>query len=655
MARPKFSSAQSSPLSRVAMILASLMAVATLQAESASAPLVETARSSLSEASDYFDERPYLEPGPALRARRSSQNLHEVRLAYQRERAARGDPAVLPDVRRRQQEALDAMDREASEALIGLPARRHGVSPAKWRPATLLRYVGLHSSVWHLAGNLLLLLLLCTHLEPALGVLRTAGVVLFGTLGASFGYVFSAPEVPNPLIGSSGLLAGLLAVFAWTMRGSRKEGFYTLAVVGGTLWLVVPAWVGVAWSFSYPGSELLGPPAASRMVYWSYAGAAVCALAAHVVPGLLRGRGRETAGLTNTARMSTGSIGLDDALKARAAGREEAAFQQLTVLLRREPEQLDAALLLSDVARCLGRHDEADDAMLRAIRIEAKRDQAVAAVRHWLDLTRREIPRSADPALLIRIASLLRHHEQRGAAVVALREGLERASGSNAAPVATRVARAAQELDPKLAHDAAWRALGSTELSLEERQNLEDLLAVVIPKLPGGEVNRSRAWAREGSAPEAIEIDTPNRVLDVVRATPIELDGEGVQIATHGGNKKRVPYDRIQAVSVGAVQGLASKPVLVVDLALNWRDSREGRLRVIRLRGDQFDPRRVMPAHSPLEAFRGLIRMLLERSEAVPLPDRRSALGLPFASFDGLSLYQHTVLVAESLVVENDS
>jgi hypothetical protein len=47
--------------------------------------------------------------------------------------------------------------------------------------------------------------------------------------------------------------------------------------------------------------------------------------------------------------------------------------------------------------------------------------------------------------------------------------------------------------------------------------------------------------------------------------------------------------------------------------------------------------------------------MLLERSEAVPLPDRRSALGLPFASFDGLSLYQHTVLVAESLVVENDS
>ena len=41
-------------------------------------------------------------------------------------------------------------------------------------------------------------------------------------------------------------------------------------------------------------------------------------------------------------------------------------------------------------------------------------------------------------------------------------------------------ARAAQELDPIIAHDAAWRALGCAELTLEERQNLEDLLAGVM-------------------------------------------------------------------------------------------------------------------------------------------------------------------------------
>jgi membrane associated rhomboid family serine protease len=639
----------------LALLLASLFGVATLQAEAGSDDLVEKARERISVAEAYFAEHPYLDPGSALRGLRTSETLEGIRTAWERKREAGGGPEALPRIARRQQAELDGVLAEASAALDELPARRHGLHPGHWRPLALLTHVFLHSGMWHLAGNVLLLLLLGVYLEPALGPARKAGVLVGGTLGAGLGFVFTAPGIDRVMIGSSGLLAGLLAVFAWDQRESRREGYYVTAMVGGLVWLMLPPWIGIPWSLAHPGAELLGSAPTPRLIYGSYAGGAIGAVAVYAVVSLLAGRHQESAAVAHGARTSTGSLGLDEALKARAAGREEAAFSLLTALLAREPEQLDAALLLADVAHSLGRKQKAEEAMLRAIRIEAKRNESAPAVRHWLDLAEREVPRGADPALLIRMASLLRHHEHPRAASTALSEALARSAGSNVAPVAARVARAAQELDPKLAHQAAWRALGSPELTLEERQNLEDLLAVVIPRLPGGEVGLSEAWRREEGEPEAITVETRIRVLDVVRATPVEIDAEGIHIATGGGTRKRVLFDRIEAVAVAAVEGLTDKPVLVVDLVLNWREAREHRLRVIRMRGDKFDPRRIAPADSPLDSFRKIVAVVLERARATPLPDRDSALGNPFASFQELALYERGVLMAEAPMSEKDT
>jgi membrane associated rhomboid family serine protease len=638
----------------LALLLASLFGVATLQAEAGSDQHAATARERLQVAEAYYEDHPYLEPGASLLGVRSAERLAELRAEWERKRGSRGGSEVLPRIARRQQAELDGMLAEATAALEQLPARRYGLHSSQWRPGSLFTHVFLHSGMWHLVGNVLLLLLLGVYLEPALGPIRTTCILLGGMLGAGLGFVFSVPGSDRVMIGSSGLLAGLLVVFAWDRRESRREGYYAVATIGGLVWLLLPPWIGIPWSLAYPGSELLGAAPSPRIVYGSYAGGAVGAGAVYALVSLLAGRREETAAIAHGARTSTGSLGLDEALKARAAGRDEAAFSLLTALLAREPEQLDAALLLADVSLSLGRKQKAEEAMLRAIRIEAKRNESGPAVRHWLDLTEREIPRAADPALLIRMASLLRHHEHPRAASAALREALVRTAGSNVAPIAARVARAAQELDPHLAHEAAWRALGCPELTLEERQNLEDLLAVVIPRLPGGDVALSEAWRREDGEPEAIDVETRIRVLDVVRATPVEIDGEGVHIATSAGVRKRVLFDRIDAVAVAAVEGLADKPVLVVDLVLNWRDARELRLRVIRMRGDKFDPRRIAPADSPLDSFRKIVSLVLDRAKAVPLPDRDSALGSPFASFQELALYERGVLMAEAPMCDGD-
>ena len=638
----------------VSLLLATVFGLATIQAVGASRPQVALAEERLRDAIGYFEAHPYLEPGDVVRDKLTHARVMELRANHEQRREAEGDPPVIAGIMRRQQKELDGIAYEVRQAIAALPVRALGVDPSEWRPTTLLTYVALHSGTFHLAGSLLLLLLIGLFLEPALGPTRMLLVSTFATLGAGMGYAFSLPDVGHVMIGSSGMLAGLLVVFAWELRVSRNEGFYPVTLVGGGLWLLLPSWLGTPWSLWHPGVELLSAMPSPTVVYTGLAGGVAGAMSSHLVLRLLGGR-RDESNITHSAKTSTGSATLDQALKERAAGREESAYQMLTVLLHKEPEQLDAALLLSDVARSLGRHDAAESAMLRAIRIEAKRNETAAAVRHWLDLAQREVPRGADPALLIRVAALLRHHDHPRAASEALREALSRATGSNTAPVAMRIARAAQELDPTIAHDAAWRALGCPELSLEERQNLEDLLAVVMPKLPGAEVMISNAWSDEASRPAAIEIETHTRVLDLVRAVPLDLDEEGLHIATRGGRKKRILYDRIDAVAVAAVQGLSQKPVLVIDVVLNWAETREPRLRVLRMRGDKFDPRRVVDADSPLEAFRRLVETLIERASATPLPDRESALGSPFASFEEMALYERTVLMAESPLSESDA
>ena len=73
------------------------------------------------------------------------------------------------------------------------------------------------------------------------------------------------------------------------------------------------------------------------------------------------------------------------------------------------------------------------------------------------------------------------------------------------------------------------------------------------------------------------------------------------------------------------------------------------------MRADKFDPRRIAPADTPLESFRKLVAGLLESTGGTPLPDRDSALGNPFASFDELAIYDRTVLMAEAPLSENDA
>ena len=87
---------------------------------------------------------------------------------------------------------------------------------------------------------------------------------------------------------------------------------------------------------------------------------------------------------------------------------------------------------------------------------------------------------------------------------------------------------------------------------------------------------------------------------------------------------------------------------MILDLVLNGISLEAELLKVIRLRGDRFDPRRLAPdCAEPLDALRAIVGRILDEADAVPLPDLQSVRGMPFAAFPSLGAYHRHVLMVE--------
>jgi membrane associated rhomboid family serine protease len=625
----------------------------------------------LSAARDYFVAHPYLDPGPVLTARFDAAFVQRVRADHQRREAELGAIPTPQGVVLRQQAELDEHVAAALASVDELPAQQVAFAPGRSAPHTWLAYPLLHVGDAVLIGNGLLLLFFGLYLERSFGRVAYAALLVWLTFAGAAGWLVSAPRgAVHGLVGSTPLLAGLAAAFAGRFVQRNGEGFYFTGLLVGLLWIALPPYATADWSFA--GLELFAtkPAPAPTAVY-------LPCLAAIAAAGIACGLAW-LAGIDGESREGEGAVGARDprfrrALRAREAGRPREALDLLSHYLAAEPDAHEAALAALEVARELGRDPEITASMLRVIRIELRRGLSAAALDHWLDLVRGGIPERTDAALLIQIALLLRENDHKSEAVRALRFALESSDERENHAIAMRIARAARGLDPGTSESAAWRALGSLELSLEDRQALESLIAegLTTPAARAAayqrveDRNAPRGAARAPAAspmpapepapaaaangrPAAIEIEIRDRVLDAVLAVPLELKDDGVEIQTRQGQKKLVRYERIEALSVAAVHGIGPKPVILVDLVLNWMTPKNETLRVIRMRGDQFDPRRLLGQHaSAVDALRAFVKALLDRSNAISLPDAEAALGRPFASFDELAIYQRAVLLVE--------
>jgi membrane associated rhomboid family serine protease len=604
--------ARGSPVPWLSAIVVVLCVIATFYAKASSREALAQADSALGDAEAYFFDHPYLYPGQVLETRLTSDFIEGKRAEWERARRHRGSPPTPPSVRRRQQEELKTLVDQALVQVEDSAARRLAWNVWKREPVSLFTHILPHAGQWHLIGNALLLILLGAYLETRMGRVLYGVSLGVCAAGSAWIFAFANPALDFALIGLSGTLAGLLVIFALRHWRDRREGFYALGVLGGAVWLVLPAWFGIQWSLegTVPGMASLAPHGAS---FSALAGGAALGIVLAGSIGLLR--------LDERLRGGTDLYGRDAmhplyrrALRARSNRNYREAHEFLTQLLHGDPEAHDATLLLSRVADDLNKHDEARDLLLRAVRIELKRGLTQTAMDNWLIAAGEGIPRQAEPPLCIRMALLLQESGQPGAALSALRGALERTQRESDAPLAARIARAARDLDPRTAEEAAWRALGSIELSYEERQALEVMLGEIIPSASESGLELTKdSWVRHGGDGEGyeflpdetpaesatlapIDIDLDERTLTTLDAVPLHCDDDGVHVSVaHSGAKKLVPYQNIDAIAVAGIQGLGPKPVIVVDLVLNWMTTAKEKLRVVRLRTDQFDPRGLAP------------------------------------------------------------
>lgn len=148
-------------------------------------------------------------------------------------------------------------------------------------------------------------------------------------------------------------------------------------------------------------------------------------------------------------------------------------------------------------------------------------------------------------------------------------------------------------------------------------------------------------------APEAATSVPTRRGLKAVAAIPVTEGDDWIEIDADGRGKSRLPLHRIQAIGIGAVDGLGPRPVLVIDFVLNWEGDAAEPLKSIRVRSDRFDPMAFsQDAANPLEALTRWIGRLESRTAATCLPNREILVGA-FGRFADLATYERDVLLAE--------
>ena len=139
--------------------------------------------------------------------------------------------------------------RERVEALLDeMSAYSAGLIPQDLRPWTLLSYQFLHGGTMHLLGNLFFLVIFGFAAEAALGHWRFLAFYLVSGVVGGLTHALSDLNSSVPLVGASGAVSGVMAMYLGVFRMKKIEFFYWFFIFVGYFrapaLLVMPFFIG---------------------------------------------------------------------------------------------------------------------------------------------------------------------------------------------------------------------------------------------------------------------------------------------------------------------------------------------------------------------------------------------------------------------------
>ncbi|ALC13266.1 rhomboid family intramembrane serine protease [Sphingopyxis sp. 113P3] len=131
----------------------------------------------------------------------------------------------------------------------------------------------LHSGFLHLAFNLVVLLFIGRQLEPPLGSAATAGLLVAGAYAGSFAQWLADPDSTAAVVGASGAISSLIAVFALIFSRSEAPAIGPIPSHWvRALWLAA-AWIGVQLLLGFAGGAGFG-----SIAIWAHVGGFIAGL-----------------------------------------------------------------------------------------------------------------------------------------------------------------------------------------------------------------------------------------------------------------------------------------------------------------------------------------------------------------------------------------
>ena len=575
--------------------------------------------------------------------------------------------------------------------------RTWGLIPTELSALTSISHIFVHGGWLHLVGNFLMLYLAGPPIEDRFGrPLFAAFYAVAGVFAGLFYCVLSA-ESTLPLVGASGAIAAVMG--ACLVRFGRAKirfyyAFFTLRVHHGTFWaptwMMLPVWFGIQ-LLEAGLTESAGE--ASGIAYWAHIGGFGFGVSFALAMRTWNVEERFIhSAIERKITVVTNPL-IDEAMQARKTGDVEGAYLLLHEAAGEHPEDPEIICALWEVTCELQRPGDAAPAMQQLVHSTLSAGAGEQAARYWLEIVDRAPDSRAEPGVLVRLVPVLEAMEKRSAIECALLHCVDAKQAPLSIGLALRVMDLAKDVAPSVSLCAARRALESSELHLGKRGRIEAWVKELESRGVCAEASRGSttpdralsvdlAETPDRSAPTAPSVELPpmpvatppplpnapaaspppQRTVQVIaaaseesvprfsglkfiEAVPVAFGEFELTLRQPDGSPSRVEFDGIDAVSCAAVEGLAPKPVLIVDLMTNWTELSEGPLCLVRLRSDRFAVAELFPeAGGSIAAFRKMLDQLLYRSAAVQLPDPEGARGRPFRHFSNLETYQRQVL-----------